>query len=276
MPQTHLRELPVLLIGALRTRRTRLRRDQNGQSLTELALTLPIVTLFLLGAVNLGLALRAHTSLTQATQQAAQFLIHHPVNYPGACGSQTLEQCTANEVQTFLAANGFANTSASVSFTQTSSTSQSLLATISVSSPFPVTMLMVGLLNVGPLHNGSLTLVSSANTIMATPPPTNLRVTSLQDQKGAGFTLTWRPAPNPAAVPLTYRLYWFGVPYTITSPSTPPVYDSGLNTWTFKDYCVTTGSSPACGTGLPPTYAYGVTSVQNNGLESPAVTAVSP
>jgi Flp pilus assembly protein TadG len=53
-------------------------REQSGQSLVEFALILPILCIVLLGLTNLGLAIRARLQLAQVSQQAAQYLVHHP------------------------------------------------------------------------------------------------------------------------------------------------------------------------------------------------------
>ena len=80
---------------------------KQGQSLTELALLLPILLLSLLGAGNLGFALQQQTSLTQVTQQAAQYLLANPA--PTTCGLTTnnYQTCTENQVATYITSTGF-------------------------------------------------------------------------------------------------------------------------------------------------------------------------
>src|SRR5229473_1867662 len=73
---------------------------QQGQSLTELALTMPIVLSLALIAGNMGLALRTHISLTQATQQETQILLHHP---------EATSAAYAADVASYLSNHGFAN-----------------------------------------------------------------------------------------------------------------------------------------------------------------------
>jgi hypothetical protein len=65
-----------MLVSARTTRQTR--RSEKGQSLVELALVLPIFILLLMAAGEYGLTLREQGALTQALQQAAQYLAYHP------------------------------------------------------------------------------------------------------------------------------------------------------------------------------------------------------
>src|SRR5262249_29735929 len=60
---------------------------RGGQSLVELALILPILLIIMLGALNLGLAIRAQLQLAQLSQQAAQYLVHHPTYSDADAGS---------------------------------------------------------------------------------------------------------------------------------------------------------------------------------------------
>jgi Flp pilus assembly protein TadG len=54
------------------------RRVRSGQSLVELALLLPVFTLILLGAVDLGRAFFYYNRLTAAVEQGALFGIRYP------------------------------------------------------------------------------------------------------------------------------------------------------------------------------------------------------
>lgn len=77
--------------------------------------------------------------------------------------------------------------------------------------------------------------------------------------------------------PLSYKIYWFGNPITPNTPATTPIYNAATQTYSYDDQCLINSSTPACNpAGTSPTYAYGVTAVQNNGMESPAVTKVGP
>lgn len=51
---------------------------QRGQSLTELALMLPLLTLIMLGTIDLGRAFFAYQRLTNAVKEGALFGIHSP------------------------------------------------------------------------------------------------------------------------------------------------------------------------------------------------------
>lgn len=158
-----------------RARLCRLRpADQAGQSLTELVLFLPILILGVLGAVSLGLALRAHTQLTQTTQQAAQFLFEHPTT--SDCASSftalTYHTCAETIVTKYLQAHGFADCASptctvTVSFGVTKS--GVLEDTITVSYPYKLLTPLPKQLNSGALHGSSLTLSVTETTLAALP-----------------------------------------------------------------------------------------------------------
>jgi Flp pilus assembly protein TadG len=61
-------------------RRRAARSSARGQSLTELALVLPLLALILLGVVDLGRAFFYSTRLTNAVKEGALYGIHYPGN----------------------------------------------------------------------------------------------------------------------------------------------------------------------------------------------------
>src|SRR5579885_3681475 len=91
--------------------------EQKGQSLTELAIFTPIMTMLVLIASNVGLAVHAHITLTQATQQAAQYLLNHPAD-TSSCATPVQVSCvesvTAAEMASYLDGDGFHNTTVTV------------------------------------------------------------------------------------------------------------------------------------------------------------------
>jgi Flp pilus assembly protein TadG len=56
----------------------------RGQSLTELALVLPLLALILLGVVDLGRAFFYSTRLSDAVKEGALYGIHYPANVSGS------------------------------------------------------------------------------------------------------------------------------------------------------------------------------------------------
>ncbi|HWE63321.1 MAG TPA: TadE/TadG family type IV pilus assembly protein, partial [Chloroflexota bacterium] len=165
-------------------RRLQIPAAQQGQSLTELAVLTPILVLSVLGAVNLGLALQAHTALAQATQQAAQYLLNHHASTSCGLSTNTYQSCTEKQVADYLsthafscaAADGGSTTSActvTVTFgTMTVGGQYELIGTISVKDQFSLAVPIPGQLNSGPLHGNSITLNAQVATVLPTDAPT--------------------------------------------------------------------------------------------------------
>jgi Flp pilus assembly protein TadG len=246
----HRRGACLHLLGMRRALRADLPEAQRGQSFTELALFVPVFVLIILGAANFGFALRAHTNLTQVTQQAAQYLLNHPAN--GTCTPYA--QCTANVVTTYLGAHGFANATATVSFQQTPDGVQKDV--ISVSYPFNMTLPVPGMISAGAMRGSTLSLGATASTIAATAAPTITQVTQLGSGVNTTDTITWNPPLNPAGVTLKYRVFSFGTPIT-PDQALPSIA-------TYSDDC--SASPVPCRQNY---YYYRVSAVQPNGLESP-------
>lgn len=55
-------------------------RKQNGQSLVELAITLPVILLLLLGTIDFGIALFTYVTLRDAAQEGALYASFDPKN----------------------------------------------------------------------------------------------------------------------------------------------------------------------------------------------------
>lgn len=51
----------------------RLKRRECGQSLVELAVVLPILTILVLGIIDFGMSMRAYVTVAQATREGARF-----------------------------------------------------------------------------------------------------------------------------------------------------------------------------------------------------------
>jgi hypothetical protein len=249
---------------------------QAGQSLTELALLMPILALLVLIAADLGLALHAHTGLTQATQQAAQYLLHHPAD-TASCPSPLQVSCvqaaTASEVEAYLDSRGFPHTTVTLTFGATPSGAQKEI--ISASYPFPVVAPILDNLSAGALQHGTLVLGASAVTIAATSAPAITAVDPVYAGAGfQGYKITWTPPPNPAAVGLYYQIYAQGLPGPIgRTPASGATSASAPQTYT--DHCGT-GGAPACLAPPSPYYSYHVVAVQTNGLASPKSAEVHP
>lgn len=67
----------------------RRRSGQSGQSLVELALTMPIVILLIFGVIEFSMALRSYQQLTNATREGARYgSLGSPAgSYPADCSS---------------------------------------------------------------------------------------------------------------------------------------------------------------------------------------------
>lgn len=54
--------------------------DKRGQSLVEFALTVPILTLLIVGTLDLGRAYFAYMSITNAAREGARYAVNYPPN----------------------------------------------------------------------------------------------------------------------------------------------------------------------------------------------------
>jgi hypothetical protein len=262
MPIRRIARAALRLEGCLKGTRSRFHGGRKGQSLTELALALPILLLFLLGAINLGLALRAQTSLTQATQQAAQYLMNHP---PATCTSGgTNDPCIEADaiVSTYLK-NGFDGASAQVSFSLTAQ--GNALAHVNASYSFPVIMPIADKLNAGPLRNGFVTIGANADTIMATAPPPSLSG-HYSDDDGGSIRFTWTAPTNPAGVIPHYQLV-FDLGDGSGSTSLLP---SNYTSTNFTIHCIDLPSQDQgfCNSSPGNPMPFRISAVQKNGLAS--------
>jgi Flp pilus assembly protein TadG len=280
------------VVGAWRERLCRATLDfrrpvaeQQGQSMTELAMLTPLLVLGVLGTANLGLALHAHTGLAQVTQQAAQYLLQHPASSTCGLSTNTYQSCTEKQVADYLSAHGFVCSAAdgggtlgpttcrvTVTFNTMTvdpvSGQQELIATITVTYPYSLVMPIPAALNSGPLHGNTITLNAQVATIVAADAPTAVTVTPITSGQGLqGYKVSWS-APywathaSPSSASLQYRVYSHGIPLT---------GDGGLISGPpYLDYC---GPAPSAGPQsavacAADNYSYQVTAVQPNGMES--------
>lgn len=157
------------------------RFEHRGQSMTEFALVLPALLILALGALNVGLAIRAQLQLAQVAQQAAQYLVHHPeygdadtylVTLSGA-GGGTFTLTTSG-------GSGGGTTSPALSSTVSAATVQSELAAlpnvgtgnVTVTSPGaggPFTVTFGGTATVSGLTADGSSLHPAAATVTAAP-----------------------------------------------------------------------------------------------------------
>jgi Flp pilus assembly protein TadG len=156
------------------------KRAESGQSLVEFALLLPIMLLVLLGAVNLGLAIRAQLQLAQVTQQGAQYLVHHAAYSEADAATSTNSTCpglaTYSKLETYMSGLSsyqltplevcVAPGTSSIAVNGTTSLVQQ--DTVTVHYPFHLIFPMIGALSVGMLSNGNINLGATASTIAAT------------------------------------------------------------------------------------------------------------
>jgi Flp pilus assembly protein TadG len=150
------------------------KRAKSGQSLVEFALLLPVLLIAMLGALNLGLGIRAQLQLAQVSQQAAQFLVHHPAygdpDLP-LTNPPTYSRLVAymNSLSTYQLSPLEVSLSPKTSLVQTGSYTATVQQdTVQVSYPFSLIIPMVGKLSVGLLNSGSINLGATASTIAAT------------------------------------------------------------------------------------------------------------
>jgi Flp pilus assembly protein TadG len=202
------------------------KRAESGQSLVEFALLLPIMLLVLLGAVNLGLAIRAQLQLAQVTQQAAQYLVHHPFagDPSTSCDippDTTLRYCTLVAYMNGLSSYHLNPLEVSLtvgtsSIPVASTTSLVQQDTISVHYPFPLIFPMIGALSVGMLSNGSINLGATASTVAGSHAVGSLTVCAVESNSCPD--LPYVPAGTTGANPGTHEIYW-----------TPPVEASSIS-----------------------------------------------
>ncbi|HEX2987892.1 MAG TPA: TadE/TadG family type IV pilus assembly protein [Chloroflexota bacterium] len=69
-------------------------RREKGQSLVELALTLPVVLLLLTGVVDLGFVLYAHIQVASATGEASRVAAHFVGDATANCGNNDTARLT--------------------------------------------------------------------------------------------------------------------------------------------------------------------------------------
>lgn len=77
-----------------------MRRSEEGQSLVEFALTVPILLLLMIGAIDVGRAFQAYTSLGNAVREAARDAAVHGADASSPWGP------TANDANVTTAVRG--------------------------------------------------------------------------------------------------------------------------------------------------------------------------
>lgn len=70
----------MLIIQLIQVNRMKKNRSEKGQSLIELAVTLPIILLILLGTIDFGMALFSYSILRDAAQEGALYASFNPSN----------------------------------------------------------------------------------------------------------------------------------------------------------------------------------------------------
>ena len=239
----------------------------QGQSLVDLALVLPIFLLTMLGVASLGMALYQQTSLSQTTQQAAQYLVEHPITTDSHCsasaiGTSGYAPCAQNIVANYLASHNTAGAQVSVSFSVTAS--GVLMDTIAVSKKVAVPVPLPAMINSGPLHGSSIWVSATTSTIAAIPlwktpgPASSCPVVHP--------TIVWT-AYNPATSPLTATVSISGtqtaVNWSVKGPKSSTITES----------C--TGSSPS-----PENSTYQLSIAEQDGLAATvaisATSAITP
>ena len=257
---------------------------RSGQSLVELTLLLPVLLIVVLGAVNVGLAIRAQTQLAQVAQQAAQYLVHHP-DYADTTNGKLLAYVNSlSSVQLNVAS--LTVTVGTSTITVSSSPVAVQEDTVHISYAFPVLFPLAGALSVGALHDGSLSLGATASTIAATDPPS---IAVSRNAVSGRHTISLTPPPTARAVgviPYTYCIYRVytaadSVTYTSTindagGANTAPACSTPARSTnpSYVDQTPYANLVPPLPAGTP-TVIYYASAVQQNLLESPRSTPVA-
>ena len=80
---------------------TKRKRSEHGQSLVELAVTLPILILILLGTLDVGMGIFSYSMLRDAAQEGAFYGSFNPANKATSANTSLMKSCTfprSNEV----------------------------------------------------------------------------------------------------------------------------------------------------------------------------------
>lgn len=214
--------------------------EKSGQSLTELALIMPLCMITIAVAADMGLALREQTTLTQRVQQAAEHVMHHPADatagwfasYLSTLGPDTIN---AGEVSISYQAVGLDPSTNQPTAQQ---------AIIRIAHPFPLVAPVGKVFKLASIQGNTVSLGTNASIIAATQAPASFTVASGSSSTspsgnacssgtvygGYTDTVTWtRPVEAdgsalPATLPLYYRLYesQYGLPYSLVFTSSLP------------------------------------------------------
>jgi len=228
----------------------RMRRPGRGQTLTELALIMPVLCMMLLGAVDYARVSNVQQRLEHAAHLATVRLQTDPT-----LDVNTFVRAESNLPTASAARSYSVDTSASADGTNQ--------VVVTATYDYPLLLPGLGLLRAGALGGGKLRVSVTAAGIAATDPPSATVI-------GQRVTVVPPPTGNasPTGLVLTCRLTDAAGDVVKASPrcsSTPSIYASGGVTETVGPLIVTVSSG-----------SYTATVQQYNGLASPPVMVTVP
>lgn len=120
----------------------RSRGDQRGSVIVELALMLPLMTIFILGAIDMGLVIREHQVLQNAAREGARFSAQ-PANHIDSSNPTATANSIRNEVINYLSRENI--TIPSVNCTEDSPGSKTwTCGTVKISQVSPIVTVVGG------------------------------------------------------------------------------------------------------------------------------------
>lgn len=137
---------------------------ERGQSTVEMALMLPVLLLLLIGTVDVGIAVNAYVTVTNAAREATQYAVSHPTAAPSAIVSAATSRSAPLRIDDMNVAVTYYDGSAFQTWPQTGLASGSPSATkwpvrVEVTYPWSASTILIGDLVRDVTFRGSSTMV---------------------------------------------------------------------------------------------------------------------